>query len=52
MINLTYFEYPVYIIVFKDKEDYEWLKKTGCLFVRKLNSSSTELLDEIDSHIL
>ena len=52
MINLTYFEYPVYIIVFKDKEDYEWLKKTGCLFVRKLNSSSIELLDEIDSHIL
>lgn len=52
MINLTYFEYPVYIIVFKDKEDYEWLKKTGCLFVRKLNSSSIELLCEIDSHIL
>lgn len=52
MINLTYFEYPVYIIVFKDKDDYQWLRKTGCLFVRKVNSGSGELLDEIDSHIL
>lgn len=52
LLNLTYFEYPVYVTVFKDKEDFQWLRDTGCLFVRKVNSSSTNLLDEIDKHIL
>ena len=52
LLNLTYFEYPVYVTVFTDKEDYKWLKNTGCLFVRKVNSSSSTLLDEIDKHIL
>ena len=52
LLNLTYFEYPVYVTVFTDKEDYKWLKNTGCLFVRKVNSSSSNLLDEIDKHIL
>lgn len=52
LLNLTYFEYPVYVTVFADKEDYKWLKNTGCLFVRKVNSSSSNLLDEIDKHIL
>lgn len=53
-LNLTYFEYPgpVIVTVFTEKSDYEWLKKTGCLFVRKVNSSSTALLDEIDRNIL
>ena len=51
LLNLTYFEYPVRVTVYKEKSDYEWLKKTGCLFVRKVNSSSTELLDEIDRNI-
>lgn len=52
LLNLTYLEYPVYCTVFTKKEDYEWLKNMGCLFVRKVNSTSTELLDEIDKHIL
>jgi hypothetical protein len=51
LLNLTYFEYPLYVTVFKDKEDYQWLRNTGCLFVRKVNSTSTDLLDEIDKHI-
>ena len=53
LLNLTYFEYPGYVSVsvFKDKEDYQWLRNTGCLFVRKVNSTSTDLLDEIDKHI-
>jgi len=48
LINLTYFEYPVAVTLFTEKEDYSWLKNTGCLFVRKVNSSSEKLLDEID----
>ena len=53
-LNLTYFEYPdeVKIRIFKDKEDYEFLKKTGCLYARKINSSSYALIEEIDKHIL
>lgn len=50
-LNLTYFEYPDKIIIFKDKNDYNWLKKTGCLYVRKINSSSKELIEEIDKRI-
>lgn len=52
LLNLTYFEYPVYVTVFTDRNDYQWLKNTGCLFVRKVNSSSIDLLDELDKHIL
>ena len=52
LLNLTYFEYPYYVAVFTEKEDYHWLKETGCLFVRKVNSGSPALLDEIDRHIL
>ena len=52
MIDLTYFEYPTITTVFRDRTDYEWLKNTGCLFVRKINSSSKELIDEIDRNIL
>lgn len=52
LLNLTYFEYPVLVTVFTNKEDYQWLRNTKCLFVRKVNSSSTDLLDEIDRHIL
>lgn len=50
LLNLTYFEYPVYVTVFTDKDDYYWLKNTGCLFVRKVNSTSSALLNEIDKH--
>ncbi len=51
LLNLTYFEYPIQVTIFKEKEDYYWLKETGCLFVRKVNSSSENLLQEIDKHI-
>ena len=51
LLNLTYFEYPFYVTVFTDKDDYQWLRTTGCLFVRKVNSTSSDLLDEIDRHI-
>lgn len=49
LLNLTYFEYPSQVLVFSKKEEFAFLKETGCLFVRKVNSSSEELLDEIDS---
>ena len=52
LLNLTYFEYPIHVVVFTDKNDYQWLKETGCLFVRKVNSDSQDLLNEIDKHIL
>ncbi len=52
LLNLTYFEYPTFVTLFTEKEDYDWLKDTGCLFVRKLNSKSAALADEIDRHIL
>lgn len=51
-LNLTYFEYPSKVTIFTEKEDYQWLKSTGCLFVRKVNSASTNLIREIDEHIL
>lgn len=52
LLNLTYCEYPVLATVFTEKEDYQWLINMGCLFVRKVNSTSTALLDEIEKHIL
>ncbi len=51
LLNLTYFEYPASVTVFKETSDYQWLKNTGCLFVRKVNDSSNDLLDEIDRNI-
>ena len=51
-LNLTYFEYPTFVTVFRDKSDYYWLKDIGCLFVRKVNSSSKELVEEIDKNII
>ena len=51
LLNLTYFEYPVYVTVFTSAIEYDWLKNTGCLFVRKVNSTSAELLDRIDAEI-
>ena len=52
LLNLTYFEYPNFVTVFTDKDDYQWLKNTGCLFVRKVNSNSYNLINEIDKNIL
>ena len=48
LLNLTYFEYPSSVRIFKYKEEYELLKKTGYLFFRKVGSESKELLDYID----
>lgn len=50
-LNCTYFEYPDEVTIYTNKQDYEWLKKTDCLFVRKINETSIELLDEIDRNI-
>lgn len=51
-LNLTYFEYPKQVSVFKNASDYVELLKTKALFVRKLTSvDSTQLLDTIDSSI-
>lgn len=52
LLNLTYFEYPVNVTVFTEATDYQWLKNTGCLFVRKVNTASNNLLDEIDKNII
>ena len=46
--NLTYFEYPVFVTLFKDKKDWERLKEKPFLFFRKASSESKELLDLID----
>lgn len=48
LLNLTYFEYPDKVSVFKYINEYNKLMKSGFLFARKLNSSSKELLDYID----
>lgn len=46
--NLHYFEYPNHIRIFNEN-DYEFLKKQNCLFVRKTTTKdSTKLLDLID----
>lgn len=46
--NLTYFEYPKQIRIFKYASEYQLLKGRECLFFRKANSESKELLDYID----
>ena len=46
--NLTYFEYPIYVTLFKKKEDWPKLRDSGYLFFRKASSESKELLDYID----
>ena len=51
-LNLTYFEYPDEVVVFHEASDYEWLKDTGCLFVRKVNSNSVNLINRVDSEII
>ncbi|MBO5851877.1 MAG: hypothetical protein J6R29_06055 [Clostridia bacterium] len=51
LLSITYFEYPKEAVIFTKAEDYYWLKNTGCLFVRKVNETSKELLDEIDKNI-
>lgn len=49
LLNLTYFEYPDQIVVFKSIQDYNKLINSGFLFARKLNSSSESLLNYIDN---
>lgn len=48
LCNVTYFEYPVEVINFVKKEDYKKLMDSGFLFARKINSNSSELIEEID----
>ena len=48
MSNLHYFEYPDLIKVFTE-EDYDFLIKKDCLFIRKTTTEkSSILLDMID----
>lgn len=49
LCNVTYFEYPVEVINFVKKEDYKKLMDSGFLFARKINSNSSELIEEIDN---
>lgn len=46
--NLTYFEYPVYVMLFTQKSDWPKLRDSGFLYFRKASSESKELLDYID----
>lgn len=49
MLNLTYFEYPDEIRVFKNHIEYAELKETKCLFFRKVTTKeSQDLLNYID----
>lgn len=51
--NLTYFEYPTVVTLFKEKRDWPKLRDSGFLFFRKASSESKELLDYIDEqHLL
>ena len=51
--NLTYFEYPTVVTLFKEKKDWPKLRDSGFLFFRKASSESKELLDYIDEqHLL
>lgn len=48
-LNLTYFEYPKYVRVFSQAEELDTLKRTGALFIRKVDSDkSVALLNRID----
>ena len=49
-LNLTYFEYPKFVTYFTQPDELAALKKTGALFVRKVNSKTSEsLLNRIDA---
>ena len=51
LLNLTYYEYPDVVVVFKKKDDYPKLLGSGCLYFRKATNESGELLDYIDEHL-
>ena len=50
-MNLTYFKFQPEVLVYRDSADYQKLKSTNCLFARKLNSESKELIAAIDAEI-
>lgn len=51
-LNVTYFEYPKNVTIFKQAADYKELLETNGLFFRKATyAESSELLDEIDKFI-
>lgn len=51
-LNVTYFEYPKNVTIFKRAADYRELLETNGLFFRKATyAESSELLDEIDKFI-
>lgn len=48
LLNVTYFEYPDTVVLFKTKADYDRIPAHDYLFFRKASSESVELLDYID----
>ncbi len=48
MLNLTYFDYTTNIKVFESIEEFKQLDLTNYLFIRKIPSTSSVLLDYID----
>ena len=48
LLNLTYFEYPNIVTLFKEEQDYEYLLSKGYPYFRKASSESKGLLDKID----
>lgn len=47
--NLSYFEYPSSVRLFRRIEEWPLLRDSGKLYFRKASSDSTELLDYIDT---
>lgn len=50
ILNLTYFEYPKFVKVFKKIEELKKIDKKEYLYIRKVDSDSSELLDYIDEN--
>ena len=48
MLNLTYFEYPNQVTVFRKIEDYDRIPLGKYLFSRKFDQTSSQLMDFID----
>ena len=49
-LNLTYFEYPRGVRIFRQAEELPYLLKTGYPFFRKADGQSGPLLDAIDQY--
>lgn len=52
MLNLTYFEYPIEVKLYKKIDDINIEELKDFLFIRKVNSKSNQLLEFIDQKYL